>query len=264
MGKRRTSEADLEVPSMTATVLELSAPHMAWPEGAGASVVVKKGRARRPAEKVESTGEAGAGSVQRRKRSTQPNTEAAPRRSPARSGGVKREREESGAHKPKTSPTAAEGGDGVDTASMGKRTSARNGRARGSVATRTPSAARAKDCREAERSAVAEDERRAGDPSQVQVLEPALGDEARSGCDPVFWTQLESSAQGIARSHGQDLLQVELGVEPVHLAGGDERGDGASAASMLVAAVEEPILPSFDDPAQGSLACVVYEWGSPR
>jgi hypothetical protein len=175
MGKRRTSEADLEVPSMTARVLELSAAHWAWPEGPGASVVVKKGRARRPAEKIESAGDAGTESVQHRKRSTQPSAEVARRRSPARSDGVKREREESGARKPKTSPTAAEGVDGGDTASMGKRTSARNGRARGSATARKPSAARAKDCCEAERSAVAEDERRAGDPSQVQVLEPAEG-----------------------------------------------------------------------------------------
>jgi hypothetical protein len=224
MGKRRTSEADLEVPSMTARVLELSAAHWAWPEGPGASVVVKKGRARRPAEKIESAGDAGTESVQHRKRSTQPSAEVARRRSPARSDGVKREREESGARKPKTSPTAAEGVDGGDTASMGKRTSARNGRARGPATARKPSAARAKDACEAERSAVAEDERRAGDPSQVQVLEPALGDEARSGCDPVFWTQIENSTQRIARSHGQDLLQVGLVVEPVHLAGGDERG----------------------------------------
>ena len=84
MVKRRSGEAGPEIPSMTARVLELSAPQVAWGEGAGTSIVVVKQRVRRAAEEIERAAEAGSGPVRRRKRPALPTAEQAPRRSSVR------------------------------------------------------------------------------------------------------------------------------------------------------------------------------------
>ena len=111
MAKGRSGEACPEISIMTARVLELSAPQVAWAENGGTSVVLKR-RVRRAAEESESAGEAEAGPVRRRKRPAQPTAEQARRPPSVRSESVKRKREATGARPVETSPTLAEGSDG--------------------------------------------------------------------------------------------------------------------------------------------------------
>ena len=60
MAKRRTGEAGIDIPSVTMGVLELSAPQVAWSEGAGARAVVAR-HARRPADELERAADGGTG-----------------------------------------------------------------------------------------------------------------------------------------------------------------------------------------------------------
>ncbi|AUX30505.1 uncharacterized protein SOCE836_026110 [Sorangium cellulosum] len=264
MTKRRSGDAGVEVPSLTTAVLKLSAPQVAW-QGREDAPARAKGRPRRAAEQEEErAGAAEAAGVRRRKTAAQPSAEEVGERRPTR-GADKQRRSEANRRRPVETSSTVAGRSDDSTGSTSRRTSARTrkGRAPGSAAPDATSTVGATQAGDAARSAVAEDEPRAGDPSQVQVLEPPLGDEALSRRDPVLGTQVEDAAERIARSHGQDLLQVQLGVEPVHLAGRDERRDGTGPDSMLVAAVEEPVASSLDDAAQSPLTGIVVDGDLP-
>ena len=90
------------------------------------------------------------------------------------------------------------------------------------------------------------DQARAGDGGEVDVLQAPLGDQPLTGTNPVLGGQLEHPVDGPARGDGEHLLEVELGVEPVHLAGHDQGGEGAGALGVVVAAVGEPVAASLD------------------
>lgn len=223
MAKRRTGSEGVEVPSATEMVLQLAAPQACVKPGSrAASTSAEEGRAAAPGA--------------RRKR-------AAPKEVSVVEEAVAREHE------------------GHAAAPKSKRSSSRRRSAKAEPAVEMATAVEPADAATGLGScgADAEGQPRAGDLSEVQVAEAALGDQALSGGDPVLGRELENAVGGPARSDGEDLLQVELRVDSVHLAGGDERGDGTSALGVLGAAVGEPVLPALHDAAQRSLAGVVVD-----
>ena len=82
---------------------------------------------------------------------------------------------------------------------------------------------------------------------------------APTGLGPVSGRELEVPLAGPVRHHPNDLGEVALGVEPVELAGGDQREDVGRGLCVVVAAEEEPRLAGGDDKTQRSLRSVVLE-----
>jgi len=63
------------------------------------------------------------------------------------------------------------------------------------------------------------------------------------------------------REHAEEVMQVGLGVEPVQLAGGDEREDVPGALGVVVAADEEPGLSSRRDGASAGKTSKAFREG---
>jgi hypothetical protein len=71
--------------------------------------------------------------------------------------------------------------------------------------------------------------------SSVEVLQLLL---------PGLGTELEDVASGVAADAHDDVPEVLEGVDPVQLAGGEQRVQDAGSLGAVLAAGEEPILPT--------------------
>ena len=60
-----------------------------------------------------------------------------------------------------------------------------------------------------------------------------------------------------------DFGEVQLGVQPVQLAGGDERQEVGCSTGVVVGAAEEPCTTARGDTAQGTFGVIVGQGQSP-
>ena len=83
--------------------------------------------------------------------------------------------------------------------------------------------------------------------------------ETLAGGAPVLRRELEDAVLGPGRQDAEEIAQVGLRVEPVQLARGNERHEGAGPLGGVVAADEEPVGAADDETPELELAPVVVD-----
>ena len=72
--------------------------------------------------------------------------------------------------------------------------------------------------------------------------QPLLSVLLLEGLTPVGGRQFEDSGAGPQRQQAQEISEVRLGFDPVHLAAGDQRHEGRVDLGSLIVANEQPVL----------------------
>src|SRR3954454_12334006 len=73
------------------------------------------------------------------------------------------------------------------------------------------------------------------------------GSESSAGMGPVLGGELEVAITRPVGHDADEVGEVGLGIEPVQLAGGDEREEVCGGAGVVVAAAKEPVLATDSD-----------------
>jgi hypothetical protein len=174
MAKRRTEESGVEIPSIATRVLELLALPLARRAGEEVAVAVTP-RPRRTGGRRARAADAGAEAPRRRKSPERPAVEKTSRRTKTRREIESRGDDEATRVRARTTSAAGAFASDRGVTATPRRAPARKQRAGSSAAEAMSAPEHATARGEAAPSGVAEDELRAGEPTQVQVLEPPLG-----------------------------------------------------------------------------------------
>ena len=75
----------------------------------------------------------------------------------------------------------------------------------------------------------------------------------------VPWEQIGNAVDGVIGDLGEDVLEIDLGIEAVELGRAEQGVDGGGAFTACVRATKEKILPSKRDDAQRTFGGVVVD-----